>query len=186
MRWELCMQRVARRQNAVITTRQLTTCGLDSSATTRYVKAGRLFRKHQGVYAVGRPDLSQAGVFHAAVLAIGDDAVLSHRSAAALHGFWKSELAVVEVTVPRRVQSRRGIRVYRVAEPPPTARRQRIPVTTPAQTCLALAVTVGPDELLARAVHEAEIQAQMSSWRAAIARQRAAGSAGCPRRCRGS
>ena len=152
------MQRVAGRQNAVITTRQLTACGLDSSAITRFVKAGRLFRKHRGVYAVGRPDLSQAGVSHAAVLAIGDDAVLSHRAAAALLGFWKSELSVIEVTVPRRVPSRRGIHVYCVDRLPATTTSQGVPVTTPAQTVLDLAVTVGPDELFARSVHEAEVQ----------------------------
>jgi hypothetical protein len=144
------------------------------------VAAKRLFRKHQGVYAVGRPDLSAAGRFHAAVLAMGDGAVLSHRSAAVLLGFWKSEVAVVEVTVPRRVESRRGLRVY-WADAGPTTTRQRIPVTTPAATLLDLAVTVGPDELFARAVHEAEVQRLVTpaSLRAEIERNR--GHRGCRR-----
>jgi very-short-patch-repair endonuclease len=162
MRAEVCIQRVSGRQNCVITVAQLRECGLSLSAIDRRVRAGRLFRKHQGVYAVGRPDLSQAGVFHAAVLAIGGDAVLSHRSAAILHGFWKSPVSVVEVTVPRRVKSRKGIRVYCVNEPPPTTRRQGIPVTTPAYTNLDLAVVVGRDEVFARAVHEAEAQRRVT------------------------
>ncbi|HUO73357.1 MAG TPA: type IV toxin-antitoxin system AbiEi family antitoxin domain-containing protein [Solirubrobacteraceae bacterium] len=156
------MHRIAGRQNGVVAARQLLACGFTTPTVSRWVKAGRLFRKHQGVYAVGRPDLSQAGVFHAAVLAVGDDAVLSHRSAAILHGFWKSEVSVVEVTVPRRVPSRRGIRVHCVRELPHATRRQGIPVTTPAQTLLDLAVAVGPDELFARAVHEAEVQRRVT------------------------
>jgi hypothetical protein len=46
------------------------------------VKAGRLHPKHRGVYAVGRSELSQRGVFRAAALAIGDDAVIGYFAAA--------------------------------------------------------------------------------------------------------
>jgi hypothetical protein len=165
---------VAERQNAVITARQLQMCGFDTAAISRRVKAGRLFRKHQGVYAVGRADLSQAGLFHAAVLAIGDDATLSHRAAAALWGFWDRDIDRVEVTVPRRVASRHGIRIYQVPDLPRAERKTwwGVPVTTPARALLDLAATLTSDEDLARAVHEAEVQRRVThaSLRAEIDR----------------
>jgi hypothetical protein len=40
----------------------------------------------RGVYAVGWPQLAREGRWMAAVLACGDESVLSHRSAAALWG----------------------------------------------------------------------------------------------------
>jgi predicted transcriptional regulator of viral defense system len=135
---------VAARQNAVITTQQLLESGISAPAITQRVQAGRLFRKHQGVYAVGRPDLSPAGRFHAAVLAIGEDAVLSHRAAAALWGFWDRDIDRVEVTVPRRVPSRKQIRVYQVSDIPRAARTRwrGVPITTPARIVLDLAATL--------------------------------------------
>jgi Transcriptional regulator, AbiEi antitoxin len=99
-----CLTRVAESQNHVITTAQLKACGLSKAAINRRVRDVRLHPKHRGVYAVGRPDLSQAGVFHAAVLAVGDDGLLSHSSTAVNCGFWpyRGNLDVVEVSVPRR------------------------------------------------------------------------------------
>jgi very-short-patch-repair endonuclease len=46
----------------------------------------------------------------AAVLASGDGAVLSHRSATALYGAWGSGTGEIHVTVPRKVRSTRSIR----------------------------------------------------------------------------
>jgi hypothetical protein len=46
----------------------------------------------------------------AAVLACGDGAVLSHRTAAAAWGIWGSGSGAVHVTVPRKSRSRRSIR----------------------------------------------------------------------------
>jgi hypothetical protein len=46
----------------------------------------------------------------AAVLASGDGAVLSHRSATALWGIWGSGTGEIHVTVPRKSRSQRSIR----------------------------------------------------------------------------
>ncbi len=161
MRSELRAGRLAHGQNEVITTEQLKACGLSNGAIGRRVARGWLHRQHQGVYAVGRPDLSQAGVFHAAVLAVGEDSLLSHRSAAALWGFWPyGQLDVVEVSVPRRARSQRGIRV-RCAKDLPRACRtiwRGVPVTTAAHAILDLAASLASDEVFARTLHEAEVQ----------------------------
>jgi hypothetical protein len=53
---------------------------------------------HRGVYAVGHPDPPGDGRFLAAVLARGPTAVLSHLSAAAVHGFFTWTTAFPEVT----------------------------------------------------------------------------------------
>jgi very-short-patch-repair endonuclease len=161
MRTEACAIQVSDRQNHVITRAQLKECGFSIGAIARRVARGWLHRKHQGVYAVGRPDLSQAGVFHAAVLAVGQDARLSHRSAAVQFGFWPyGELDVVEVTVPRRGIRRPGIRIYTVDDIPRACRTvwHAVPVTTAAHAILDLAATLTSDEVFARTLHEAEVQ----------------------------
>ena len=162
MRRESCISRCAARQNNVITTAQLLRCGVSESAISRRVRSGRLYRKHLGVYAVGRPDLSQAGVFHAAVLAIGDDALLSHRSTAVNCGFWpyRGHPDVVEVTVPRRGIRRPGIKVYSADDIPRACRTiwHGVQTTTAAHAILDLAASITSDEVFARTLHEAEVQ----------------------------
>src|SRR5262245_41472923 len=78
---------IARRaadQHGVITSAQLLSAGLSPAGVTRRLAAGRLHRVHRCVYAVGHPQLSDEGRWMAAVLTIGDGAVLSHLSAAEL------------------------------------------------------------------------------------------------------
>jgi hypothetical protein len=89
------------------------------------------------------------------VLAAGPNAVLSHRSAAALWGIRDARRARVEVTVGR-VCRRPGIQAHRIVLAPDEVTVERaIPVTTPARTLLDLAEQLTPQRL-ERAVHEAE------------------------------
>src|SRR3954470_15069542 len=80
------LSRIAARQHGVVTAAQLERVGIDKDRVTRRVKAGRLHRLHRGVYAVGHTRLSFEGRCMAAVLALGDGAAVSHRSAAAVWG----------------------------------------------------------------------------------------------------
>ena len=103
---------VAGRQQGCISSAQLLDAGLSRRAIAHRVSRGWLVRRHRGVYLVGplEAPLSRA---MAAVLAVGDGALLSHRSAAAV---W--ELApvlddLVDVTLPgREARHRAGIRVH--------------------------------------------------------------------------
>ena len=61
---------------------------------------GWLHRLHRGVYSVGHTRLSVKGRWTAAVLACGPDAVLSHRSAAALHDIQRIPGGRIDVTAP--------------------------------------------------------------------------------------
>ena len=93
----------------------------------------------------------------AAVLACGSEALLSHRSAAALWAFRPAAGPLVDVTTTRSRHGERGIRVHRVRalDPEDRTRRDGIPVTTVARTLLDLAETVSPTQLQ-RAFEEAD------------------------------
>jgi len=88
-------------QHGVVTRAQLIERGLSAKAIAHRVRSGRLHRLGRGVYAVGRPDVGQYGRWMAAVLSCGPEALLSHRSAAALWGIAKSSREMeIEVVVP--------------------------------------------------------------------------------------
>jgi very-short-patch-repair endonuclease len=150
--------RIAGNQHGVIAAWQLRHAGLLPSRVADRVSAGRLHRVHRGVYAVGNPNIGKEGRWMAAVLACGEGAVLSHRSAAALWRIGKAA-SIADVTVPgdggRAV--RKGIRLHRsrTLSPDDVTRRARIPVTKPARTLADLRRVLSRKQF-ARALREAE------------------------------
>lgn len=92
----------------------------------------------------------------AAVLAYGPGALLSHRCAAALWGILEGWPATVDISVPRELVSREGIRVHQawIAADERTV-KAGIPVTTVARTLLDLAAVLQFHELN-RALERAE------------------------------
>lgn len=151
--------KIAARQHGVVTFAQLLSAGIDKSAVGRRVRAGRLHRIHQGVYAVGHAALSEHGRYMAAVLACGDGAVLSHGSAAALWGLLRPEpTQPVHVSLPSPNGRRRrsGITIHRTTfAPGDLTRRAGIPVTSPSRTVLDLRRTHAP-HLVRRATRQAQ------------------------------
>ena len=81
---------LAERQYGVVSRAQLTALGVTRGHIQRRVGSGRLLRLHPGVYAVGHRAPRREALWLAAVLACGDGAVLSYRSAAVL---WQSPIA---------------------------------------------------------------------------------------------
>lgn len=141
-------------QHGVLARRQLIDLGLTPKAIRHRLSTGRLHALHCGVYAVGRPRLTDEGRWMAAVLACGEGAVLSHGSAAALWGIGR-EAARVEVAVPASRNPRCGhVTVHRVRFMD-CAIHRGIPATTPARTLLDLATRL-PARRLERAVNEAD------------------------------
>src|SRR5437588_2802942 len=133
---EKAIATTAAQQHGHVTRQQLLSLGLGEKAVTYRVRSGRLHRIHPGIYAVGHRRLHPLDRSHAAVLACGPGAVLSHVSAASLWGFFKRWEEPFEVTVAanRRPKS---IRVHRCAlTPADKARQLGIPVTSPARTVL--------------------------------------------------
>jgi very-short-patch-repair endonuclease len=95
---------------------------------------------YRGVYAVGHTAISRRGRWMAAVLASGDGAVLSHRSATALWGIWGSGAGEIHVTVPRKTRSQRSIRRHFSVLPEDEREVVAgIPVTAAARAVLDLA-----------------------------------------------
>jgi len=143
--------RIARRQHGVINLDQLRVAGLAIGAINSRVRAGRLHRLHSRVFAVGHTRLSQEGRWLAAVLALGDGALLSHVSAAALWGIRRSRSDHIHVTVPTLAGHRhRGVIVVHrsctltLAD---NAQRDAIPVTSVARTLLDVAGMLAPGPL---------------------------------------
>ena len=129
--------------------------GLSSRAISRRIETGDLVAVHKGVYAVGYVRLDPLARAAAAVLACGEDALLSHESAAALWDMGKwPEIPEVIVSSCRR---RPGIHPHRCQT---LTRRdityQRgIRTTSPARTALDIAPET-PIEQLIRGINDAE------------------------------
>jgi very-short-patch-repair endonuclease len=146
------------RQHGVASLAQLAALGLAAGAVRYRVRVGRLYRIHRGVFALS-PQLSKRGRWMAAVLACGQGAVLSHRSAADLWGLRANSRAAIDVTVARqRGRRRRGIDVHRADTlvPADITVRDGIPCTTVARTLLDLAEVVNRRQLKA-ACRQAEV-----------------------------
>jgi very-short-patch-repair endonuclease len=145
----------AGRQYGVVGRTQLVDLGLGRHEIGRMLTRGRLHAVHRGVYAVGHRRLTRDGVWMGAVLAAGDGAVLSHRSAAELWGIRESARRRIELTAPREVL-RPGLMVCRAVLPADEMTvHEGIPVTTPARTLLDLAAVLDEYRLV-RAAERAE------------------------------
>jgi len=148
---------LADRQHGVVARRQLLEMGIGRDATKGRLAAGRLHRVHAGVYLVGHRVVSPEGRWMAAVLACGEGAVLSHRSAAALWGIAAAGGAI-EITSPRDTRSHGPIRRH-VAHLPADEITvcAGIPVTSVHRTLFDLAAGSAADRLEA-AMREAEFR----------------------------
>ncbi len=140
---------LAKRQEGVITRRQLVALGLSRGSVSRWVRDGRLIAVLGDVYAVGQSAITLQARMRAAALAC-PGSVISHRSAAALLGFGKVAPAVVDL-IPTEQRGRKidAIKPHRVPYP---ARSEwgyvhGIPCTSPARTIVDLAGVYGEAQL---------------------------------------
>ncbi len=151
---------IATRQHGVVTVEQLREAGIDKYGVRDRVRTGRLHRLHRGVYAVGHRSLSCRGRWLAAVLAVGDGAVLSHTSAVALWQFLRPIQGPIHVTVDAaaRRKPRPGLRIHRsrTLTSRDITRRHGIAVTVPARTIEDVRGEVD-DYLFRRALRQAEL-----------------------------
>ncbi|HET9676869.1 MAG TPA: type IV toxin-antitoxin system AbiEi family antitoxin domain-containing protein [Solirubrobacterales bacterium] len=164
---------IARRQHGIVTAKQLVAAGLTRAAISKRVRAGRLYRLHQGVYSVGHDGLSQEARWMAAILACGPGAVLSHGSAAVHWELLRPLEGPVDISVPTQTgrSRRRGIRLHRYTSlaqaalsttglqtrlPPLVTVRRGIPVTTVARTLEDLRRSQLRPSLVRRAIRQAQ------------------------------
>ena len=174
---DVALAALAAAQFGVVTSSQLADLGFSSSAISRMVASGRLIRLYRGVYAVGHSRLIPRGRWLAAVLACGDEALLSHREAAALLEVRRSERSRVDVTTPNRSRSgQRGIQLHAVRRlhADEVAEIDGIRVTTIARTLLDLCDVISPVQVR-RAFEQAERMGELDYRALNLVAERAKG-----------
>ncbi len=150
---------LAATQNGRITSRQLRARGFGNSSIESAVRLGHLHRVHRGVYAVGHVAPSPLGDWHAAVLAGGPGAVLSHRSAATLLRIRDGVGPRIDVTVPAGGHARAGIAFHRSKlEPWEVTEVSHIPTTSPARTLVDLAHALDDPDAVEWAAREMQFR----------------------------
>ncbi|MGH9034365.1 MAG: DUF559 domain-containing protein [Acidimicrobiia bacterium] len=140
---------VAARQHAVFTTRQVLHCGFSYKVLRCWQAAATVVERHPGVFAfAGAPQTWEQSLM-AAVLAAGEGAAVSHRSAARLWGFLDGD-DTVEITVPRSRRPRLdGVVVHRSRDLADNhvSWLNRFPVTKPARVIVDLGAVLEPADV---------------------------------------
>jgi very-short-patch-repair endonuclease len=150
---------LVRSQYGAISHEQLAARDYSNHAIQHRLDTGRLHQVHRGVYAVGRPELTQHGEWMAAVQACGEGAVLTHESAAQLWEIRKPprKSADIHISIPLcRRSSHDGIVSHRRSALTATdiTTHHDIPTTTPTATLIDLAATTN-ERRLERDINEA-------------------------------
>jgi len=152
---------IATGQHGIATVAQLHGCGLSARAISGRVSGGRLHRVYRGVYAVGHAALGNEGRWLAAVLACGEGAVLSHRSAAEHLGLLAVRPGPIHVTVSGNSgrKKRPGLLIHRSSLLPRSATtlHNGIAVTTPERTIADLRRTA-PAGVVRQALRQANFK----------------------------
>jgi hypothetical protein len=133
---------LASRQRGLVHRWQLLAAGIGRGGIRRRVEARRLVRRQPCVYLVGHDALAPWATEMAAALRYRGNAVISHRSAAAIWGLIPRAPVVVELTiVGTHARSTPGIRFTRTKTLDRKDFRWRhdVPVTGPARTIIDLA-----------------------------------------------
>jgi very-short-patch-repair endonuclease len=134
----------------MITATQLHACGITKRAIERAVRAGRLHPEFRGVYSFGCGVLPPLAREQGALLACGERAFLSHRTAAFIWGLLRAQPVEVEVSVVgRSAPSRNGIRIHRIGaiDRSELRRHEGLWVSSPARAVLEIAATGTTREL---------------------------------------
>lgn len=136
---------IARRQAGAVSRQQLLEAGTCGQLIKRRLERRRWQQLYRGVYAVFSGPPGRDTWLWAAVLRSGDNAVLSHQTAAELHGLIDSPAGTIYVTVPatRRITTpgivvRTSGRVAKARQP-----NREPPRTTIEETVLDLAELAG-------------------------------------------
>lgn len=150
--------RIAGEHHWVLSLDELRGLGMRDGQVLRDARNGRLHRVFEGVYAVGRPELSFEGRCRAALLACGPGAAISHYSAGRLWGI-RSWSGRIHVTIPRNRKGHPGLvahrpRSFSIRD---VVERDGLAVTSVGRTLLDLAAT-SPFDRVERDLHEADVQ----------------------------
>ena len=135
---------VAGRQGGAFSFRQAVEVGFSKATVARRVRAGVWVRLHSGVYTFAGAVPSRTLDLWAAVLASGRDSVVSHESAALLHGAEGLAANPITLTAPHgHHQALTGVVVHQIDDLSVRHRTaiDRLPVSSPARTVVELGAT---------------------------------------------
>jgi predicted transcriptional regulator of viral defense system len=150
------VRELAMRQRGVVTLAQMHAAGISPRQVERGLERGDLVRLHRAVYRLGPVSLPLCPEM-AATLAGGANAVLSHRSAAAMYEILDPQPGAIHITVAHRHRrGDAGIVVHETASLGAHEIRERrgVPLTAPIRTLIDLSGECTPEDL-ERAVSEA-------------------------------
>ena len=105
------LDRLAQIQHGILTVSQVQRGGLSPASVRTCLRAGRWQQLHRGVYATFSGQPGRNAILWAAVLRAGPGALLSHFTAAELHGLIDAPAGPIHVTIPdsRRIAAIRGV-----------------------------------------------------------------------------
>lgn len=174
---------LAARQRTIFTRSQLLALGIPPRTIGAALTRSRIHRVHRGVYSlVPRAARPAFAAEQAALLACGPTAVLSHHSAARLHGLRAPEPAEIDITISGgdRGRSHVGVRIHRTQclERPDHVRAGGLALTSVARTVVDLAPILN-DRALELLIDEALKRTSRTKLADALLRHR--GRPGTPR-----
>jgi very-short-patch-repair endonuclease len=162
------LAQVAGAQRAMVHRSQLRALGITHGSYEHRVRVGALHRVLPSVFSVVDPVWEPLARETAALLYAGENAMLSHESAAALWGMTAHPSFVAITMIGRHPRRQPGLRLYEVAALDVRDARMHLgfPVTSPARTLIDCASGPKIDRLLNEArvlklVKDAEIHAAM-------------------------
>jgi predicted transcriptional regulator of viral defense system len=125
-------------QHSVFTLAQANACGVTLDFVRAKIDAERWRRTSHGVVVAYNGPLTDQAKLWAAVLACGRLALISHDSAAHLHGLRPTVPTKIHVMVPhgRRIAAKAGIELHRTRRPARRAPGRRLPRTCVEDTIL--------------------------------------------------
>jgi len=141
---------LAAHQHGCVSLHQVRDCGLTSHQLDHRIRTGRLERLGARVFPVAGSAATWEQQLVAATLDLGPAALVSHRAAAALHGFDGFEPRSVEVTLPRSGRGITGpwtIHTTRRLDAIDRVTVDRLPATSASRTIIDLAATATIREL---------------------------------------
>jgi hypothetical protein len=146
------MSVLADEQDGVVSLLQLYELGFTYREVQRRVERGVLHQVRRGVYAVGRRKLTVSGELRASLMACGETAFLSGRTALADAGLRSMNLKAIEVTVvARRTPKHPGMTVHRTSKQPHRSEvqtRRGLRISSVPRALIDRASKEKPDELL--------------------------------------
>jgi very-short-patch-repair endonuclease len=146
--------RIAARQWGVVTRPQLRAAGVSDVVIRRALDTRTWRRLYPGVYFVGVGSLHPYGRLYAALHAVDPDGVISHGSAASVHGSLEYRGKPHITTTIKSGHRIAGIHIHRRNTLPQVIRRHGLRVTTIEQTVLDLATTA-PEPTVQRVLNQA-------------------------------